>query len=45
MKTDLQPIIMREREARLGERFSIAGYLRRHEDLYALLNRQTRSKR
>jgi glycosyltransferase involved in cell wall biosynthesis len=35
MKADLPPLIMRQREARLGERFSIAGYLQSHEELYA----------
>jgi glycosyltransferase involved in cell wall biosynthesis len=39
MKTDLPPLIMRAREARLGEKFSIAGYLRSHEELYALAKR------
>jgi glycosyltransferase involved in cell wall biosynthesis len=45
MKTDLPPLIMREREARLGEIFSSAGYLRSHEELYVFLSRQTRTGR
>jgi len=45
IKTDLPPLIMREREARLGAIFSTAGYLRSHEELYVFLSRQTRTER
>jgi glycosyltransferase involved in cell wall biosynthesis len=44
MTADLPPLIMRERDKRLSERFSIAGYLRSHEELYALLSRQVRTE-
>ena len=43
LETDLPPLLMCEREARLREKFSIAGYLRSHEELYDLVGKRARN--